>query len=155
MNEKLILPNEFLSIAEEELREGKSVKILADGASMYPFIKGGKDYAEVVPMPSDMEPKLWQAYLFKYNGKYVIHRFVAKEGDIYRMLGDGNLKIEERVKRRDIIGILNRIHKANGETVDTTTKKWQRKGKIWNRMLPFRRYLLAIIRRMYRYGIIR
>ena len=154
MKDKLIVPNEFLAIAEEELRAGKSVKILADGASMLPFIIGGRDYAEIVPLTEDEAPQLWNAYLFKYNGKYIIHRFIGKDGEIYRMLGDGNLKYEERVRREDIIGVLSKIHRPKGKPVDTTTKKWRRTGKNWNKFLPVRRYLLAIFRRLRRYGII-
>lgn len=154
MKDKLIVPNEFLAIAEEELREGKSVKILADGTSMLPFIIGGRDYAEIVPLPENEVPQLWNAYLFKYNGKYIIHRFIGKDGEIFRMLGDGNLKYEERVSREDIIGVLSKIHRPKGKPVDTTTKKWRRTGKNWNKFLPVRRYLLAIYRRMRRYGFI-
>lgn len=155
MKDTLVLPNEFLSIAEEELREGRSVRILADGASMHPFIIGGRDYAEVMPLPENEELKLWNVYLFKYNGKYMIHRFIGMKGDIYEMFGDGNLKLGEKVKREDIIGILHKIHKPQGKTIDCTTEKWRRNGKNWNQLLPLRRYLLAAFRRLRRYGIIR
>ena len=153
MKDKLIVPNEFLAIAEEELLEGRSVKILADGASMNPFIIGGRDYSEVIPFPKYEEPELWNAYLFKWNGKYVIHRFIGKTGDIYRMLGDGNLKYEETVSREDIIGVLSKIHKPDGNYIDTLSTKWKRKGKNWHQLLPLRRYLLAAFRRLRRLGL--
>ena len=155
MSEKLILPNEFLAVAEEELKAGKCVKILADGASMHPFIRGAEDYAEVEPLKNDEDLKLWEAYLFKYDGKYIIHRFIGKQGDLYRFLGDGNLKFEERAKRENVIGRLKKIHKPNGKVVDATSEKWIRRGKTWYKLLPLRRYLLAALRRGYRYGIIR
>ena len=155
MNDKIILPNEFLSVAEEELNQGRSVRILADGASMFPFIHGAKDYAELAPLPSGEELKLWEVYLFKYKGRFVIHRYIGKVGDIYRFLGDGNLQIEEIGNRGDVIGRLQKIHKPGGRVVDCTSEKWLRKGKTWNRLLPIRRYLLGALRRFYRYGIIR
>ena len=155
MPHKLILPNEFLSVAEEELEEGRSVRLLADGASMNPFIHGGKDYAEIAPLDADADLELWQVYLFKYNGQYIIHRFIGKDGEIFRMLGDGNLWIEERVMREDVIGVLHKIHRPDGKSVVCTSEKWKRKGKLWNQLLPLRRYLLGVWRRLYRYGIIR
>ena len=155
MNEKLIVPNEFLSIAEEELKQGKSVRILADGTSMNPFILGGRDYAEITPLKEKEVLILWNVYLFKYNGKYIIHRYIGKDGEIYRMRGDGNLKFEERIERSDVIGLLNRIYQPSGKYIETNTSKWRRTGKNWNKLLPIRRYLLAAFRRLRRYGIIR
>ena len=154
MSEKLILPNEFLAVAEEELKNGKSVKILADGTSMFPFIHGGKDFTEIVPLNEKEGLVRWNAYFFNYNGKYIIHRFIEEDGDKLVMMGDGNIAIQERVDRNNVIGTLKYIHSFKGSTIDCTTTKWRRTGKIWHKLKPTRRYLLALIRRMERYGII-
>ena len=155
MNGRIILPNEFLSLAEENLKDGKSVKILADGPSMFPFIHGARDLVEIIPVRPDENPMLWEVYFFIHNGKYKIHRFVGREDDFFIMRGDGNLKISEKVKQKDIIGKLYRIHKPDGTVIDCTSKKWLRKGCTWNKLLPLRRYMLAAVRRLYRFGIIR
>lgn len=155
MPEKLILPNEFLKIAEEELKEGRSVRILADGKSMYPFIHGGQDIAEIEPLGKEEELVKWRAYFFRWKGNYIIHRFLGEENGEYIMLGDGNLKYEERPRREDIIGVLNRLHRQDGSVIDCAAPRWKRNGKIWNKLLPLRRYLLALARRMSRYGITR
>ena len=155
MQGKIILPNEFLSVAEEELKEGRGVKLLADGCSMFPFIRGGQDFAEIIPLPDDKKLERWMVYLFKYRGRYTIHRLIGKEGDVLIMAGDGNINIEEKILREDIIGVLGRIHKSGGKLVDTQSKYWKIKGKIWHRLFPLRKYLLAIFRRLYRYGIIK
>ena len=146
--DKIILPNEFLVLAEEELKSGKSVTILADGASMDPFIKGGKDHSIVVPWPENSEMELWKAYMFRHNGKYIIHRYIGNKGDKLIMMGDGNLELTEEVSRGDIIGLLKNIKRHDGKIIDATNKRWMRKGRIWNRLLPFRRYLLAFYRRL-------
>ena len=148
--EKLTLPNQFLEIAEESLREGKSVNILADGKSMFPFIRGGKDVSEIIPLSAEEPLKLWHGYMFRHNGSYVIHRLVGREGDKYAMLGDGNLKIKEIVAREDVIGILSKIIKPSGKSVNCLSSGWLLRGRIWYALRLFRRYLLAIARRLYK-----
>ena len=152
--EKKIMPNEFLSLAEENLRNGKSVRILADGASMNPFIKGGKDISEIIPYPPDKELNLWEAYMFRHNGKYIIHRYIGKKEDKLIMMGDGNIALTEEIGREDVIGLLLKIHRPNGKIIEATGNKWIRKGRFWNKFLPLRRYLLAVYRRLLKYKII-
>ena len=155
MQDKIILPNAFLEIAEEELKQGKSVKILADGASMYPFIHGGKDIAEVYPLKENEDLKRWNVYLFKKNGKYIIHRLIKKEPNYLLMMGDGNRGIYEKIRENDVLGILRYVYCDNGNTIDCSSSAWLSKGRFWYALRPLRRYLLAIVRRLYRYGIIR
>lgn len=155
MQSKIILPNEFLQIAEEDLKNGKNVKILADGASMYPFIHGGMDIAEVEPISPETSLCLWHVYMFKHHGNYKIHRLIGKERDKLIMAGDGNNKLCELVNREDVIGRLKIIHRLKGKTVDCSESGWLNKAKAWHKLRPFRKYLLAIVRRLYRFGIIR
>ena len=154
MSSKIILPNEFLSLAEDELLNGRSVKLLADGASMYPFIHGGEDISEIEPIASASPLLLWHVYMFKHNGKYVIHRYVGKKEGNFIMEGDSNLNIREIVERRNVIGHLRYIHKNNGKTIDCSDKSWINRGKIWGKLKPGRKYLLALVRRLYKYKLI-
>lgn len=155
MSEKLILPNSFLSLAEEELREGKKVKILADGSSMFPFIKGGEDISVISPIAPDSQLKLWHVYMFRWQGNYVIHRFVGYKDGKYLMNGDGNIKRYETIHHDDVIGCLDKIIKPSGKIIDAMSPRWLGFGRIWFSVLFFRPYLLGIIRRLYRYGVIR
>lgn len=155
MPEKIILPNSYLELAEEELRLGKSVKLLADGLSMYPFIRGGKDVTEIFPMSEDEELDSGRVYMFKHKGKYIIHRFIEKRGDEYVMMGDGNRGNPEKVKRKDVVGVLKFIHRSDGRIIDCTSPQWITKGKVWVRMRPLRRYLLSACHRLSNLGIIR
>lgn len=155
MSGKIILPNSYLELAEEELKKGKSVRILADGASMYPFIKGGKDTVEIAPVLPNEKIKEGEVYFFKTSHRYVIHRLVKQKNDNLTMMGDGNRGIVEYVKRSDVSGKLIRIYCENGKTKDCSTWIWRYKGKVWHLLLPLRRYLLAAHRRLSNYGFIR
>lgn len=148
MQDKLILPNGYLQFAEEELREGRSVTILADGCSMVPFIKGGKDKVEIRPLEKDETLQPLCCPFYKWNGHYMIHRYIGNEGSKYVMLGDGNLGRYEYVERGEILGVLTKIHHQDGSIQDCCDPRWIRKARIWKKLLPVRRILLAIARRL-------
>ena len=148
MRDKIILPNSFLEIAEEELRAGRSIRLLADGTSMYPFIRGGKDEVEIVPVKKDTEPEMFSCYLCKWQDRYIIHRLIGKEGKDYIFQGDGNPASRiEKVNRENIIGLLIRIYSPGGDISDCRNPKWVRKGKIWFQLRKVRRIINAILRR--------
>lgn len=143
---KVIVPNVFFEEAAEALKQGKTVKIYADGQSMYPFIRGGADRVEIVPYnPSDELP-LWCCPFFRWEGMYMIHRYVGKQGDRYRMMGDGNLYRIEEVGRDEIIGVLRYIYHADGMMQDCTEQRWLKRGEWWYRLRRIRRFLLPLFR---------
>ena len=143
---KLIVPNSFLSEAAEALRAGQTVKLHIDGQSMYPFIHGGKDLVEVVPCPPEGELPLYCCPFYQWEGRYMIHRYIGREGDECLMLGDGNLVRIERVKRSDIIGLLRTIYRPDGTEQVCTEARWLRRAYWWVRLRPLRRFLLPLCR---------
>lgn len=144
---KIIVSNNFLSEVADVLRRGNSVKVKIDGISMLPFIIGGKDLVEIVPLADDEDLKRWCCPLFCWNGKYMVHRYIGKEGNDYLMLGDGNVSRIERVKREDIIGVLRYIIHPDGSVQDCRDENWLKKGMWWYRLRPLRRFILPVLRR--------
>lgn len=143
---KLVVPNSFLSEAAEALRAGQTVKLHIDGQSMYPFIHGGKDLVEVVPCPPEGELPLYCCPFYQWEGRYMIHRYIGREGDECLMLGDGNLVRIERVKRGDIIGLLRTIYRPDGTEQVCTEARWLRRAHWWVLLRPLRRFLLPLCR---------
>lgn len=148
---RITLPNRFLEEAAQALAHGETVKIQITGDSMYPFIRSGKDTVEIVPCPPDGELPDWCCPFYQWEGKYMIHRYIGREGDDCLMLGDGNLARIERVRRDGIIGLLSRIHHADGTVQDCTDARWLRRARWWYRLRPLRRWLLAFLKRVARY----
>lgn len=121
---KITVSNDFFAEAAEALRQGQTVKLLIGGQSMYPFIRGGIDLVEVVPCPPDEELPAWCCPFYQWEGRYMIHRYIGREGDDCLMLGDGNVARIERVKRKDIIGVLQTICRPDGTTQDCRDARW-------------------------------
>ena len=145
---KLVIGNEFLAEAAEALRQGKTVKVRIDGESMYPFIRGGKDLVELVPCDAESELPAWCCPFYCWEGHYMVHRYVGREGDYCLMLGDGNLARVERVKRSEIIGLLRYIYRPDGSVQDCQDAQWLRKGALWYKLRPVRRFLLPLMKRL-------
>ncbi|WP_026327369.1 S24/S26 family peptidase [Proteiniphilum acetatigenes] len=127
------------------LSEGKHVTIRAKGNSMLPFIVGGKDsvvlegkglYSVGDIVLAEIRPKL-----------FVLHRILKIDDEQVTLMGDGNISGMEQCRKENICGrAITIIHK--GKQIDCNSKKAHRKARLWRNLLPVRRYLLGIYRRI-------
>ena len=138
--DKRSIPNEILlEEVAAVLREGREAVITPTGNSMLPFIRGGVD--RVVLTLRD-KLAVGDIVLARFNGRYLLHRIIALDGDAVTLMGDGNLKGRERGRAADVIGTVTAIIKPDGR------RRGPGKGCLWRLLLPIRRYLLAIYRRL-------
>ena len=79
--------------------------------------------------------------LFKVGGRYFLHRVFAVDGDRIVFMGDGNSRGKEHCRTCDVIGRVTKIIKKDGREVRPG------KGRLWRRLLPFRRYIMAFLTR--------
>lgn len=134
------LPNDILlSHAGEFLSEGREVILQAKGNSMLPFIRDGRDS---VALRRCEDPQIGDIVLVRLPGRYVMHRIISREGDIYTMMGDGNIRGTESFRKEDVLGKVTKIIRDNGKEVQPGN------GRLWRSLLPVRRWLLAICRRL-------
>ena len=143
---EITLPNEVMmeSLATL-LDEGHEVRFSPKGVSMRPFIEGGRD--SVVLMKNTVV-EVGDIVLAKLeNGSYVLHRVIEKSGERLTLMGDGNLQGTESALVCNVLGTVKGIVKPNGKCVRP------KKGRLWFRLLPFRRRLLWIYRKKLKFGI--
>ena len=145
--EKIELPNEvLLGEVTELLKEGKNVILMTKGNSMLPFIIGDRDSVELTSPDVVKENDIVLALL--KNGMYVLHRVQRIDGDEITLMGDGNLRGTEHCRRNDICGLVRTIIKEDGRKVDCSDASLRRRVLLWHRLLPVRRYLLYIYRKL-------
>lgn len=140
-------PNELL-IREirRTLAEGKQVELKAKGNSMLPFIRDGQDNVILEP-PTKI--RVGDILLGEYApDSFVLHRFVRKENGKLVLMGDGNLHGEEKCFPGNIVARVVRIIRSDGGIIDCDTWEFRFRSGCWRMLLPVRRYLLAIIRRI-------
>ena len=145
--ERRILPNDLLLGEVSRLvAEGEKVTLKTKGVSMLPFIVGGRD-SVVLQRPQGLE--VGMIVLAEVSkGTYVLHRIISLKGNEVVLMGDGNIAGVERCSVADIKATAVSILKK-GKTIDVNGKRHQRQAGIWMSLLPVRRWILAVYRRLF------
>lgn len=143
---EIILPDDVMMESFVALLdEGREVRFTPKGVSMRPFIEGGRDS---VVLRKNSAVTVGDIVLAKLeNGSYVLHRVIKKSSERLTLMGDGNLSGTESALARDVLGTVTGIVKPNGKCVKP------KKGRLWLKMLPFRKRLLWIYRKKLKLGI--
>ena len=138
------MPNDNF-IIEEAIRlvdEGVSVTLPVNGWSMLPFIIGGR---ESVILQKPVELKVGDVVLaWVDDGRYVVHRIIRISGDEVTLMGDGNLAGTEHCKLTDVKAKATHVVDAKEHQHYLYTPWRCRATKMWWRLRPIRRYILAI-----------
>lgn len=146
MLKRVISNNVLLPELVKMLEEGLEVTLQSKGNSMLPFIIGGRDSVILQSPPENLQ--IGDIVLAQINKKtYVIHRIIACDEKQITLMGDGNWYGKEICYPEDILGIVVKIVK-NERYIDCRLPAERKKFKIWRKLLPVRRYLLAVYRRI-------
>lgn len=144
MQKKVVANDILVPEIARLVREGLQVTFVPKGVSMLPFIRGERD-SVLLGKPENLE--VMDIVLARAGRTYVLHRIISVEGDRITLMGDGNIVGVESCRKDDILAKALRIVKP-GSQIDCLGKKHRRRAEIWRFLLPVRRYLLAIYRRM-------
>ena len=138
--DKRTVPNDILlGEVAAVLQEGREAVILPTGKSMLPFIREGVDRVALRKKDSF---EIGDIVLARFDGRYLLHRIVALDGDAVTLMGDGNLRGQEKGRTDEIVGTVSAIIRPDGR------RHAPGKGRLWRALKPVRRYLLAIYRRL-------
>jgi hypothetical protein len=138
------------------VNEGVSVTFPVNGCSMLPFIVGGRD-SVILEKPVDLrtyDVVLAHvvpdnvAHLKNAEKHYVIHRIVEPPGENVVLMGDGNLVQREYCKRSEVYAKVIGVVRPNGKKSLQGTFAERCAAKIWYILLPLRRYLLWIYKKV-------
>ncbi len=93
------------------LGEEASVRFLAKGFSMLPFIKN-EDVVTLSPLQGT-SPAVGDVIAFVHQGtdKLSIHRVVGEKGEFYIAKGDNIREADESVPRENILGFVTRVER--------------------------------------------
>ena len=155
-DENMIVDNgQFFSQVTRLLKSGHTVTIPVKGCSMLPFIRGDRDAVVLEGIESGtpegrkrIEAKVGDIVLFFCDGRHIMHRIIATDGNRLRIQGDGITVGEEHCLRNDLCGKVVTILRRKSMRIDPYSPRMMRRLAVWNALKPVRRYLLAIIRRL-------
>ena len=127
------------------VNEGLSVTMLVKGRSMLPFILGGHE-SVVLTRPGTVKPG--DVVLARIDGKrYVLHRVMDVSEERVVLMGDGNLRGQEICRPEDVLARADEVVGEDGTHRRLDTPTMQRRARWWRRLLPVRRWMLAIYKR--------
>ena len=113
-------------VIEEILLSGGKVKILASGKSMEPVILDGQD--TVVLKKAEKPLQKNDIVLFKRdNGKLVLHRIIAGDGNKITLRGDSQWTTET-VDTSRVMGVLDAIER-NGRSLKADSEYFEKYKK--------------------------
>ena len=137
--------NQLIGEVKKLLKTFPSVVLPVKGTSMLPFIIGSKESVELVRWEKDFQ--IGDIVLAWTKDYYVIHRIIKIDGDDYTLMGDGNIMGTESCKRSDIVAKAEYVVDKHGNKHYLYTPRRCQASKLWNKLKPVRRWILAIYRR--------
>ncbi len=148
VNGRCMTDKAIIEEAARQVADGMSVTFPVKGYSMLPFIIGGKD-SVILERPESLQVN--DVVLAWVDGShYVVHRIIQINGDHITLMGDGNLRGTERCHVADVKARASHVVGAGGRRHMLRSAASLRTARLWRRLLPVRRWLLAIYRRLNR-----
>ena len=140
-----ISDNEIIHNAIDLVNEGMRVTFPVKGYSMLPFIIGSRESVDLVKPEQIKVGDVVLAWV--ENCRYVIHRIIRIEGDQVTLMGDGNIAGVEHCLLKDVAAKAINVVTPGGKH-HPLYNPWRIKASpLWWRLLPVRRWILAIYRR--------
>lgn len=140
---------EFLPTVAEYIKHGHSVTINVKGNSMRPFIESGRDKAILTRAENIKVGDVVLA--FTTDRRYVLHRVIKQDGDNITLMGDGNVRGTEHTTRANVLGRVETfVRGAQGQSISLESRTWRIYSIAWMKLLPLRRYLLWLYRKLWK-----
>ncbi|MBR4594935.1 MAG: S24/S26 family peptidase [Bacteroidaceae bacterium] len=130
--------------------DGISVTFPVKGRSMIPFIIGGKE-SVILQRPDNL--KVGHVILAEVGlDRYVVHRIIRidKESGRITLMGDGNIRGTESCMQQHVLARATHVVDPQGRRRPLESRRQMFKARIWYWIRPFRRIILAVLRRTIR-----
>ena len=129
----------------EVLKTHPRVVIPVKGYSMLPFIIPQKENVELARVEAPLQ--VGDVILAWTKDHYVIHRIIRLDGNHLTLMGDGNTKGTESCMMKDVVAKAEYVVDQHGKKHYLYTPFRKRFSRLWNKLLPVRRWILAVYKR--------
>ena len=141
----MVSDNVIIENAIRLVDEGMRVTFPVKGYSMLPFIIGSRESVDLVKPGT---PNVGDVVLAWVEGcRYVVHRIISIDGDQVTLMGDGNIAGVEHCTVADVKALAVNVVTPSGKHKPLYCLWRVRASQLWWRLLPVRRWILAIYRR--------
>ena len=130
---------------EQCLKELGFAVVPTKGTSMWPLLIEGKCRVKITAAERKMLKKEDIVLYRRTDGTLVLHRIMKIEEDGFRVCGDHQWKLDEKVQEEQILAMAQGFFK-NGNYIDEKTWWYRLYKRFWNGNLTVRRCCLAFLR---------
>lgn len=145
VNKKTISLEEIEPIIKEKIENGGTVQLPITGTSMLPLLVWGRDSVEIIKCESAKKGDI--IFYRRDDSHFVLHRIIGKDENGYILCGDNQWVKEYGIQDRHIIAVVKSIERK-GKKFDISKLSYRIYSKIWVWILPFRRYVLVLSRKI-------
>lgn len=128
----------LMPLFRERLAAGQKVRFSPRGMSMLPMLRPGIDTVVLSPVPETLKKYDLPLYQ-RQDGKYVLHRIVAVEGDTYTCMGDNQFYPEEGLARGQMIALVTAFTRGKREYA-VTDIRYRLYCYLWHVSRPVRHF---------------
>ncbi len=147
----IVIPNEiFFENLLDELEDSGHVLLKVKGWSMFPFFRNEKDSVLLRSYVPAEGLKNGDVVLFRFHGRFILHRCIGKRVSVYIFRGDGNCKGTEWARPEDVVAVVEKRISPSGREWSCGSFSWKLCSRLWPRTYIVRRLLLGILRRIYK-----
>lgn len=144
--ERKIPNNELIKAVITMLNEGHTVTLRLKGFSMRPYLENNRDKVLLAKPTHITKGDVVLAEVLPE--KYALHRIVKIEEEKVTLLGDGNIVAEHCMKKDVKAFAVGFYRKGRNKLEKTNCIKWKCYSFLWMTLLPFRRILLGMYKKM-------
>ena len=130
---------------EQCLKELVFAVVPTKGTSMWPLLIEGKCRVKIMAAEGKMLKKGDIVLYRRTDGTLVLHRIMKIEEDGFRVCGDHQWKLDEKVQEEQILAVAQGFF-INGNYIDEKTWWYRLYKRFWNGNLTIRRCCLAFLR---------
>lgn len=135
-NLRIVSPELIMGPLLELLEEATAIPLVISGGSMTPFLVHQRDTVYL----SKVNSKLKRGDMVLYqrdNGRYVLHRILRVEGDLYTMIGDAQVHPEPGIRKDQVRAVVTAVRRK-GALLQRGNFWWDFFEKTWIRIVPLR-----------------
>lgn len=137
----------YVSMLRELTEQGREVSMVVAGSSMSPFVVNRRDSIFFKKPDRDLRRGDFVFYQ-RSSGQFVCHRIYKITPDGYYMVGDAQTEIEGPLQREQIFGLITSVTRK-GKQLGPGDFWWAFFEKVWIRVVPARRTLVALYTRIH------
>ena len=145
---KTVDTNEYMSVLQSLISEGREAGLPISGNSMAPFLVHGRDYIYIKTPDRELK-KGDMVFYRRVTGQYIMHRIIDIKPEGYYMIGDNQVTVEGPLDRSQIFALVTKV-KRNGRWIDSDDLIWKFYEKVWIHTIPVRRTAGRVRRKLKR-----